>query len=192
MESKLYTRRGVAHGNIQLIDILVSTKDEDLDAMVTGYGVMGLPPRSPQRLAPEVLQGQEAGYEKQNDIWGLGCLAYMMLVGYPPFALSTPEEIAAAEALEGEEERAAALGKIKERDEMTRAKVIAGEVPFADLYWRDIGPDAKDLVQMMMTSEPEVRPSLEQIANHMFLESPQGPRGEDLPEARRKLAELFA
>jgi serum/glucocorticoid-regulated kinase 2 len=34
-------------------------------------------------LAPEVLRG--SGYGFTCDLWGLGCLIYEMLTGFPPF-----------------------------------------------------------------------------------------------------------
>ena len=36
-----------------------------------------------QYMAPEMLRGEE--YSTAVDMWALGCLAYILLAGYPPF-----------------------------------------------------------------------------------------------------------
>jgi len=70
--------------------------------------------------------------DKSEDIWGLGCLAYVLLVGYAPFELSTPDEKKAAE---GNEEK---LGQLKAHDDVVLKKAMEGDVPYADLYWRRV------------------------------------------------------
>jgi protein kinase A/protein kinase X len=40
---------------------------------------------TPEYLAPEMLDRKSKGYTKVVDYWGIGILAYELLVGYPPF-----------------------------------------------------------------------------------------------------------
>jgi cell cycle protein kinase DBF2 len=41
-------------------------------------------------MAPEVLHGTR--YDHTVDYWSLGCMLFETLVGYPPFAGSTPDD----------------------------------------------------------------------------------------------------
>jgi calcium-dependent protein kinase len=38
---------------------------------------------TPYYVSPEVLEG--TGYDKRCDLWAIGVLTYMLLVGIPPF-----------------------------------------------------------------------------------------------------------
>lgn len=65
------------NGFIRLTDFGVSTFEVDVKADT------GLMTGAPEYLSPEVIQRQP--YNRSSDFWGLGCLAYEMLVGMPPF-----------------------------------------------------------------------------------------------------------
>jgi serine/threonine protein kinase len=55
----------------------------------TAFSVVG----SPNYMAPEVLDVGPRGYGAEVDWWSLGCIFFEMVVGYPPFAGSTAEEV---------------------------------------------------------------------------------------------------
>ena len=62
----------------------------------TGHDMRGPPPGknvtgTPGYIAPEVLQN--CVYTPACDVWGLGVILYIMLVGYPPFYGDTDYEI---------------------------------------------------------------------------------------------------
>lgn len=40
---------------------------------------------TPEYLAPEIIKGENKGYNRSVDWWALGIIFYEMLVGYPPF-----------------------------------------------------------------------------------------------------------
>ena len=50
------------------------------------YAVLG----SPQYIAPEVVKGN---YDYQCDVWSLGIILHMLVVGYAPFGGENDEEI---------------------------------------------------------------------------------------------------
>lgn len=46
---------------------------------------------TPDYLAPETIEG--TGEDDQCDWWSVGCILFELLIGYPPFHASTPEEV---------------------------------------------------------------------------------------------------
>lgn len=81
-------------------------------------------------VAPEVLENKPA-YDVSCDMWTVGVIMFIMLGGYYPFR-----------------------GK-KEIDVLR--KVRYGEFKFHEKYWSGISEHAKDLIDGMMTVDPELR-----------------------------------
>lgn len=81
-------------------------------------------------VAPEVLENKPA-YDVSCDMWTIGVILFIMLGGYYPFR-----------------------GK-KEIDVLK--KVRYGEFKFHEKYWKGISENAKDLINRMMTVDPEQR-----------------------------------
>lgn len=88
-------------------------------------------------IAPEVIKGS---YDEKCDIWSLGVLMYMMLSGVPPFFGTTRKEI--------------------------MNKILKGKVSFSSKIWGLITDEGKDLIQSMLTYDPEHRPSCREVLNH--------------------------
>ncbi len=63
-----------SNGHIKLADFGFATRMNDNIYMICG---------TPDYMAPEKLLGQ--GDSKETDYWSLGCLAFEMLLGLPPF-----------------------------------------------------------------------------------------------------------
>jgi serine/threonine protein kinase len=97
---------------------------------------------TPNYIAPEVIQGDRAarGHSFEVDVWSMGVILYTCLVGKPPY--------------EAKDVKA------------TYQRIIANEYSFP----RDIpiSDEAKDIIQKMLQSRPEDRPSLNEIAGHPF------------------------
>jgi calcium-dependent protein kinase len=83
---------------------------------------------TPYYIAPEVLFEK---YDEKCDIWSCGVIMYILLCGYPPFNGETDNEI---------------LAKIK-----------SGKFTFPEEEWKDINPEAKDLIRNMLKFEPKDR-----------------------------------
>ena len=88
-------------------------------------------------VAPEVLN---KSYDFKCDVWSCGVILYVLLCGYPPFNGSTEQKI---------------IKRIKE-----------GKFVFPDEEWSHISNEAKDLIKLMLTRNPDKRPSVEQVLKH--------------------------
>ncbi len=88
-------------------------------------------------IAPEVIRGS---YDEKCDIWSCGVLMYMMLSGLPPFYGANRKEV--------------------------MAKISKGKFSFKSKIWTLISKEAKDLIEKMLTVDPEARPSCREVLNH--------------------------
>ncbi|KAJ5223624.1 Calcium/calmodulin-dependent protein kinase [Penicillium chermesinum] len=77
------------------------------------------------------------------DMWGIGCLLFTMLSGFPPFY---DEDL-----------------KV-----MTR-KVMKGEYSFSSPNWESVSPEAKDLVSKLLTINPEDRLNIKEFLAHPWV-----------------------
>lgn len=95
---------------------------------------------SPYYCAPEILNGE---YNEKCDMWSIGVILYMMLVGKPPF--DGPNELEIIRSVKG------------------------GIVNFEILDELGIGDDAKDLLHELLCYEPEKRISAEKALQHGWI-----------------------
>ncbi len=101
--------RGVVHRDIKPANVLLSGRH----AVVADFGVakalsasagdqlttVGIAVGTPQYMAPEQAMG-EADIDARVDIYAVGCLAYEMLTGEPPFAGRTAQGTLSAHVME--------------------------------------------------------------------------------------------
>lgn len=111
-------------------------------------GVMSTVCGTQAYLAPEVLNNEK--YDTACDIWSLGVVLYVMLCGYPPFDSESNEE--------------------------NLANIKAGKFEYASPDWDNITANgtypvtaAKDLVKKMLTPDPKMRITADQIIKHPWL-----------------------
>jgi calcium-dependent protein kinase len=93
--------------------------------------------------APEVLEGD---YDQRVDIWALGIILHVLLVGYPPFWGENDWEI---------------------YKEIREAKLS-----FDGDEWRIISADAKNLVQSLIVKNPQERITMFDMMQHPWLNTP--------------------
>ena len=101
--------RGVVHRDIKPANVLLSGRH----AVVADFGVakalrsaggdqlttVGVSLGTPAYMAPEQAMG-EADIDARADIYALGCLAYEMLTGEPPFMRQTAQAVLSAHVME--------------------------------------------------------------------------------------------
>ncbi|KAL6121100.1 hypothetical protein NUSPORA_02039 [Nucleospora cyclopteri] len=119
--------------NVKLGDFGLAAKIENGERRKTVCG-------TPNYIAPEVLFKTPGGHSFEADIWSFGVILYSLLIGKPPFQMSTIEEI---------------YKKIQENN-------------FAFPPKSTISLQAADIIMKILVSSPKDRPSLSDILNHQF------------------------
>ena len=95
---------------------------------------------SPYYIAPEVLTGD---YNEKCDVWSIGVILYMMLVGRPPFDGNNELEVVRA--------------------------VKNGIIDWNSQLLDHISDEAKDLMQQLLTIDQEKRVSAERAMQHSWI-----------------------
>jgi len=94
-------------------------------------------------VAPEIILGGE--HTPAMDIFGMGVLLFIMLVGRKPF-------------------------NIAESENLKYGKMSLAEAPgLKDPRWLDLSPDAKDLLMGMLSFNPKRRFTAEQVLAHEWI-----------------------
>ncbi|EEA23541.1 serine threonine protein kinase, putative [Talaromyces marneffei ATCC 18224] len=84
---------------------------------------------TPDYLAPETING--VGQDEMSDWWSLGCILFEFLYGYPPFNAATPDEVF--------------------------ENILHRRINWPDEAQQLASPDAIDLINKLMTLDPERR-----------------------------------
>ncbi|KAJ4795092.1 hypothetical protein LUZ62_046338 [Rhynchospora pubera] len=120
-------------GRMKLADFGLSTRVAD-GQMLSGY--FG----SPAYVAPEVLTGL---YNEKVDIWGVGVLLHLILLGYLPFGGASREAVFEA--------------------------VKTVELDFHGLAWQSVSLPARDLISRMLTRDVSARFSANEVLDHPWI-----------------------
>ncbi|CAI4047881.1 hypothetical protein SUVZ_12G2840 [Saccharomyces uvarum] len=93
--------------------------------------------------APEVVKDEH--YSMKVDMWGIGCVLYTMLCGFPPF--------------------------YDEKIDTLTEKISRGEYTFLKPWWDEISPGAKNAVGKLLELEPSRRYDIDQFLDDPWLNS---------------------
>ena len=115
---------------IKIIDFGTSQVFKKGEKMEERYG-------TPYYIAPDVLKKNST---EKCDIWSLGVILYILLVGYPPFNCAEDSQIISA--------------------------VKKGKYTLDEPEWDDVSEEAKDLVRKCLTYDPEKRTSAKDALQH--------------------------
>ncbi|MBI4543412.1 MAG: protein kinase [Gemmatimonadetes bacterium] len=182
--------RGIIHRDIKAANVLYD--DESARVLVTDFGIAAVLPTgeadapthltgtglaigTPQYMSPEQLLAEKV--TEKTDIYSLGLLAYELLTGQGPFAISSPREIMAAHL----------------RDAPRRLAELRP----------DVDPELESVLAGCLAKDPTARPDAAALAKRLgtteaVLEWPPPEQDELLgavPRAARRLASgsfLFA
>jgi serine/threonine protein kinase len=154
--------RGVVHRDLKLENILVSSRSADATLKIADFGLAVVLEAcdfndrhnmkrltcikgsvgSPICMAPEVAR-TGAAYGPQCDIWSVGCIAYELLSGRPPFTA-------------------------KSKKALIRLVRLAPTPCFNHLAWQGISEAAKDACANMLQKSPEVRFDAKEALEHRW------------------------
>lgn len=107
--------------------------------------------------APEVVKDER--YSMKVDMWGIGCVLYTILCGFPPF--------------------------YDEKIDILTEKIARGEYSFLRPWWDEISPGAKNAVKKLLEVDPEKRYDVDDLLNDPWLNSYDTLKQEQL-ELRKK------
>ena len=143
---------GIVHRDIKPENILLTNTSKNFNIKLIDFGlsiILGPQEKSEQPfgtvsyVAPEVLCGKK--YDKSVDIWSIGILTYLLLVGKLPFNDSEDDE-----------------------NEIAR-QTINEPPPFIEDKWNYISNEAKDFVCKCLEKDPMNRINITEILNHNWL-----------------------
>lgn len=162
---------GVIHRDLKLGNIFL---DANMNIKIGDFGLAALLFSkndrkkticgTPNYIAPEILYGRDKGHSYEVDIWSVGVIMYVMLLGKPPFQSKTVDTI------------------------YERIKTNDYKIP----QTANISKSSRDLIKAMLASNPNDRPSIEFIVQHPFFTGPF-PEGLDstiIKEVPTKLSQL--
>eukprot|EP00428_Durinskia_dybowskii_P016618 CAMPEP_0170213144 /NCGR_PEP_ID=MMETSP0116_2-20130129/6193_1 /TAXON_ID=400756 /ORGANISM="Durinskia baltica, Strain CSIRO CS-38" /LENGTH=545 /DNA_ID=CAMNT_0010463689 /DNA_START=54 /DNA_END=1691 /DNA_ORIENTATION=+ len=93
-------------------------------------------------IAPEVLQ---ASYDRKCDIWSMGVLVYMLLVGYPP------------------------IGTFEDANSVVMHKILRGDPVTMDREWQEISENGQAFVLQLLRRDPQRRPDASRASEHRWI-----------------------
>ena len=143
---------GIVHRDIKPENILLTDNSNNYDIKIIDFGlgiILGPDEKSEQPfgtvsyVSPEVLSGED--YDESVDIWSMGILSYLLLVGRLPF--DDPED---------------------DENEIAR-QTINDPVPFTEKKWNKISCEAKDFVNQCLKKDPLERINITEILKHDWI-----------------------
>uniref|UniRef100_A0A8C6WX77 calcium/calmodulin-dependent protein kinase n=1 Tax=Neogobius melanostomus TaxID=47308 RepID=A0A8C6WX77_9GOBI len=140
---------GIVHRDLKPENLLLASKLKGAAVKLADFGlaieVQGTSRHgfagTPGYLSPEVLRKDP--YGKPVDMWACGVILYILLVGYPPF---------------WDEDQHRLYQQIK-----------AGAYDFPSPEWDTVTPEAKDLINKMLTINPSKRITAAEALKHPWI-----------------------
>ncbi|KAI5644298.1 protein kinase domain-containing protein [Phthorimaea operculella] len=147
--------QGITHRDLKPENVLLESKEEESLVKITDFGLskfvgehtfMKTMCGTPLYLAPEVLRanGQRC-YGPEVDVWSLGVIFFICLVGYLPFSQDY-------------------------KDLSLHEQILCGRYRFSAAHWRGVSLQAKLLMKRMLTVNVARRITLDQILDHAWMQ----------------------
>ncbi|CEP16344.1 hypothetical protein [Parasitella parasitica] len=141
----------IVHRDMKPENLLFQTAGDDANLMITDFGlskilkaqddILTTACGTPGYVAPEVLL--QTGHNKPVDLWSVGVILFTLLSGYTPFW--------------GEDQ--ASLFE----------SIMSGQYEFDEEYWSDISASAKNLIDKLLTFDPNERITAEEALLHPWI-----------------------
>ncbi|EKX41987.1 hypothetical protein GUITHDRAFT_88213, partial [Guillardia theta CCMP2712] len=152
--------RRIVHCDLKPENILFETPDEDSNLCIVDLGFASLCEDGEflskfqgtlDYMAPELLGRGQRRYNAKADVWSVGCLLYVLLSGALPFRRRWSDCDA------------------RTADIRVRDLILKGQVDTESGPWQSVAPAAKQLVILMLSKDPERRPSAAECLENEWL-----------------------
>jgi len=142
--------KGIVHRDLKPENLLSSGDDDNEVIKIIDFGLakklgakhhLNSRVGSPGYVAPEVISDES--YDQSADMWSVGVILYVLLVGFPPFCADDETEV---------------FQLIKDV-----------KYDFEDASWDDVSETAKELVRKLLLRDPTQRLTAKQLADHPWV-----------------------
>lgn len=150
---------GVVHRDLKPENLLFTDDTENSEIKIIDFGFARLKPPDNQLLktpcftlqyaAPEILKYD--GYDESCDLWSLGVILYTMLSGQVPFQCQEKSVMHTSA-------------------EEIMMKIKKGDFSFEGEAWRNVSSQAKDLIQELLTVDPDKRIKMSGLRYNAWLQ----------------------
>ena len=144
-------KQGIAHRDIKPQNVLLLSEDDNVNIRIADFGYArrvhtpeSLVDRAgtPSYVAPEILKNLP--HDQRVDLWSLGVVVFVLLVGYPPFL---------------------------ENDQTTLfRKIRKGEWGFVEEDWKTVSKEAKEFVQGLLLVDPHDRWTIDECLRSSWIQ----------------------
>ncbi|XP_014663377.1 PREDICTED: MAP kinase-activated protein kinase 2-like isoform X2 [Priapulus caudatus] len=148
-------RMKIAHRDLKPENLLYSSKQPSAVLKLTDFGFakevkadfksLQTPCYTPYYAAPEVLGPEK--YDFSCDLWSLGVITYILLCGYPPFYSA----------------HGAAMSPGMKK------KIRSGQYDFPDPEWKQVSPQAIELIKGLLKTDPAKRLDIQDVMRHKWI-----------------------
>jgi serine/threonine protein kinase len=148
-------QRHICHRDLKPENVLLASRTDDTTIKLADLGFAKILPQSnslmltpcgtPGYVAPEVISTPAQGYTAACDVWSMGVILYILLVGSPPFH--------------------------SEREDQNElfALIRAGRYDMGSREWSQVSEPAKDLIRRILVVEPSRRITAHGILQHTWM-----------------------
>lgn len=146
--------QNITHRDLKPDNILLHNDDDETLLKVSDFGLSKFISNDTTAMrtmcgtklyvAPEILKTLGRGtYTQKVDVWSMGVVLFAMLSASLPFSENYPKPLV--------------------------EQIINARISFKSPLWRTISSQAKNLLFLIFTIDPQKRPSIEDLLNHEWL-----------------------